>query len=183
MGYQPPDIDFALIGHQDCWKKVTRFVQYLSKDKRCLSPEKVSEVYSFMPPRTLFDVEIQSITGQKAKGCYIETFISPDELEPRHWKKNVIKVHEAAACARNLHANIAALGGFTSIVLEGRNDTLNDGSTTKFTTGNSLTAAFIVKALEKACIKFDKQLEKQQLLIIGATGDIGSACVQYFSAR
>jgi predicted amino acid dehydrogenase len=131
----------------------------------------------------LFDVEVQSVTGQKAKGCYIETFISPDELGQRHWRKNVLKVHEAAACARRLHANIVALGGFTSIVLEGRNDTLNDGGTTKFTTGNTLTAAFIVKALEKACIKSDKQLEQQQLLIIGATGDIGSACVQYFSGK
>jgi len=180
MGYQPADIDFALIGHQDSWKKITGFTDFLCHGRR-LSAEKVSEVYSFIPPRKIFDIEIQSITGKKAKGCYIETFISPDELGLRHWKKNVIKVKEAADCARKLHANIASLGGFTSIVLEGRNDTLNNGSSTRFTTGNSLTAAFIVKSLEKACIKFDKQLENQQLLVIGATGDIGSACVQYFS--
>ncbi len=183
MAYQPPDIDFALIGHQDCWKKITGFVDFLSNGRRSLSAEKASEVYSFIPPRMVFDIEIQSITGQRAKGCYIETFISPDDLGFRHWKRNVIKVREAAACARKLNAKIAALGGFTSIVLEGRNDTLNDGSSTKFTTGNSLTAAFIVKSLEKACVKFDKQLEKQQLLVIGATGDIGSACVQYFSGK
>lgn len=183
MGYQPADIDFALIGHQDCWKKITGFVDYLSNGRRLLSAQKISEVYSFIPPRMVFDVEIQSITGQRAKGCYIETFISPDELELKYWKKNVIKVKEAAACARKLNANIATLGGFTSIVLEGRNDSLNDESSTKFTTGNSLTAAFIVKSLEKTCLKFEKQLEKQQLLVIGATGDIGSACVQYFSGK
>lgn len=179
MGYQSPDKDFALIGHQDCWKKITGFVDFLSNGRRSLPAEKISEVYSFIPPRRIFDIEIKSITGQKAKGCYIETFISPDELVSRYWKKNLIKVKEAAACARKLNVNIAALGGFTSIVLEGRNDALNDGSSTKFTTGNSLTAAFIVKSLEKACCKFDKQLKKQQLLVIGATGDIGSACIQY----
>ena len=183
MGNQSPHIDFALIGHQDCWEKITGFVDFLSNGRRRLPAEKVSEVYSFIPPRMVFDIEIQSITGQKVNGCYIETFISPDELGARHWKKNVIKVREAAACAAKLKANIAALGGFTSIVLEGRNDTLNNASVTKFTTGNSLTAAFIVKSLEKACMKFDKQLEKQHLLIIGATGDIGSACVQYFSGK
>ena len=88
----------------------------------------------------------------------------------------------AATCARNIRSKIVALGGFTSIVLEGRTNTLQDGST-KFTTGNTLTAAFIVKALEKACRKFDKPLQQQQLLIIGATGDIGSACTQYFSGK
>ena len=181
MGYEPPHIDFALIGHQDCWKKITGFVDFLSDGLKRLTPEKIAEVYPFIPPRKIFDVEIWSVTGQKARGCYIETFISPDELGVKYWKRNVIKVKEAAACARELNAKFAYLGGFTSIVLEGRYDTLNNGSSTRFTTGNSLTAAFIVKSIEKACEKFDKPLSEQQLLVIGATGDIGSACVQYFS--
>ncbi|MEO5685052.1 MAG: hypothetical protein ABIQ88_20580 [Chitinophagaceae bacterium] len=183
MGYQPADIAFALIGHQDCWKKITGFVDFFSKSPQGLSAEKVAQVYSFIPPRVLFDVVVQSVIGQRVKGCYIETFISPDELAPRHWKKNIEKVKAAAACARKLGAGVASLGGFTSIVLEGRNDALNDGAFTKFTTGNSLTAAFIVKALEKACIKFDRQLADLQLLVIGATGDIGSACVEYFAGK
>lgn len=183
MDHQSTDIDFALIGHQDCWKKITGFVDFLSNGKRSLPAEKISEIYSFIPPRKLFDIEIHSITGKRTAGAYIETFISPDELGQRYWKKNVVKVKEAAACARKLNANIASLGGFTSIVLEGRNDTLNSGSSTRFTTGNSLTAAFIVKSLEKACDKFGKPLGSQQLLVIGATGDIGSACVQYFAGK
>jgi fatty aldehyde-generating acyl-ACP reductase len=183
MGNQPADIDFALIGHQDCWKKITGFVDFLSNGKQSLPAEKISEVYSFIPPRRLFDIEIRSITGDKVKGCYIETFISPDELGVRYWRKNVVKVNEALACARILNAPVASLGGFTSIVLEGRNDTLNDGCVTKFSTGNSLTAAFIVKGIEKACARFNKKLQDQQLLVIGATGDIGSACVEYFSGK
>ena len=47
MGYESPDIDFALIGHQDCWKKVTCFVDFLSNGSRSLPAEKISEVYSF----------------------------------------------------------------------------------------------------------------------------------------
>ena len=183
MGYQSADIDFALIGHQDCWKKINGFVDFLSNGSQNLTPEKLSEVYSFIPPRSIFDIEVRSITGQKVSGSYIETFISPDELGVRYWKKNLIKVKEAADCARKLNANVAALGGFTSIVLEGRNYSLNNGSSTKFTTGNSLTAAFIVKGLEKACAKFDKHLQDQQLLVIGASGDIGSACVHYLSGK
>ncbi|MDB5232384.1 MAG: putative dehydrogenase [Chitinophagaceae bacterium] len=183
MGNQSSNIEFALIGHQDCWKNITRFVDFLSDGKRNLTAEQVAEVYSFIPPRMVFDVEVRSVTGQVAKGCYIETFIAPDELGMRYWKKNVIKVKEAAECARKMHAGIAGLGGFTSIVLEGKDNSLNETSSTKFTTGNSLTAAFIVKNIEKACSHFNKDLRDLQLLIIGATGDIGSACVQYFSGK
>jgi fatty aldehyde-generating acyl-ACP reductase len=183
MGNESSDIDFALIGHQDCWKNIKSFVDILSKNERSLPAEKISEVYSFIPPRKIFDIEIQSITGETVKGGYIETFISPDELAARYWKKNVMKVNEAADCARKLNAGVAALGGFTSIVIEGRNDRLNEGSSTNFTTGNTLTTAFIVKSLENACIRSGKKIQDQHLLIIGATGDIGSACVEYFSGK
>ena len=115
------------------------------------------------------------MTGRIAKGKYIETFISPDELTVKHWKKNISKVKDAAICATNMQARITTLGGFTSIVLEGRVDMLNTNSSSKFTTGNTLTAAFIVKSIEKACLRFDKELKQQNILIIGSTGDIGSA--------
>ena len=183
MGNQSAGVEFALIGHQDNWEKVTRFVDFLNSGKQRLSAEKIAEVYSYIPPRKLFDIEVNSITGQVVKGCYIETFISPDDLGLRHWKKNVIKVKEAASCARQLGAGIAGLGGFTSIVLEGRDNSLNENSATLFTTGNTLTAAFIVKSVQKACRRFNKDLKEQKLLIIGATGDIGSACVNYFEGK
>lgn len=183
MGSQSSHIDFALIGHQDNWKKITGFIDFLTKGKRKLTEAQASEVYSFIPPRAVFDIEVWSVNGQSVKGSYIETFISPDELGLRYWKKNMLKVKEAAVCARQLNAAVATLGGFTSIVLEGRDDTLNDGSYTKFTTGNTLTAAFIVRNLEKACQRYNKELRDQQLLVIGATGDIGSACIQYFSGK
>ena len=183
MANQSSDIEFALIGHQDCWEKIIRFVDFLKTGKQGLTKEKISEVYSYIPPRRLFDIEVNSIKGQTVQGCYIETFISPDELGIRYWKKNVMKVKEAASCARRLGARIAGLGGFTSIVLEGRDNSLNENSTTMFTTGNTLTAAFMVKGVEKACKRFNRDLKAQKLLIIGATGDIGSACVQYFTGK
>jgi len=176
-------MNFALIGHQDSWEKIIRFTDFFSHGKSKASLEKVKEIYSYIPPRKLFDIDVESITGQSITGCYIETFISPDDLVFGYWKKNVEKVKDAADCARSSGAGIAALGGFTSIVLEGTDNSLNENSATKFTTGNSLTAAFIVKSIEKACKLMNKEINKQQVLIIGATGDIGSACVQYFAGK
>jgi predicted amino acid dehydrogenase len=131
----------------------------------------------------LFDIEVSSTTGKLVKGCYVETFISPDELMFRYWKINTEKVRDAAKLARLDGVGIAALGGFTSIVLEGKDNSLNENSTTKFTTGNTLTAAFIVKGIEKACLRFGKKLSDQNILVIGATGDIGSGCVHYFASK
>ena len=179
------DVTFALIGHQDSWQKISGFVNLLRDNVKGseMTKEKIAEVYSYFPPRVIFDIEVRSVTGKRAKGKYIETFISPDELTVKYWKKNISKVKEAADCASKLQAGITTLGGFTSIVLEGRVDMLNTNSSSKFTTGNTLTAAFIVKSLEKACIHFNKKPEEQTILIIGSTGDIGSACVRYFSGK
>ncbi len=176
-------MNFALIGHQDNWDKIMSFMNYFSNGQNKTEPDKVKEIFSFIPPRKLFDIEVRSVQGQLATGCYIETFISPDELMFGYWKINVEKVREAAKYVRAQGAGIAALGGFTSIVLEGRDNSLNEDSNSKFTTGNTLTAAFIVKSIEKACKKFQKELSSQRILIIGATGDIGSGCVHYFSGK
>jgi predicted amino acid dehydrogenase len=179
------DVEFALIGHQDSWQKISSFVNMLRNNSNDLEipKKKLAEVYSYFPPCSLFDIEVKSITGKIARGKYIETFISPDELNLKYWKNNIAKVNEAAECASKLQAGIAALGGFTSIVLEGRVDSLNKNPFTKFTTGNTLTAAYIVKSLENACMIFNKEIKDQNLLIIGSTGDIGSACVSYFAGK
>ncbi len=185
MDSSASNVEFALIGHQDSWQKISCFVNHLRNNSNGheIPGEKLAEVYSYFPPRSLFDIEVKSLTGKIAKGKYIETFISPDELNVKYWKNNISKVRDAAECALKIEAGIAALGGFTSIVLEGRIDLLNENDGTKFTTGNTLTAAYIAKGVEKACTIFGKKLEDQNLLIIGSTGDIGSACIGYFSGK
>lgn len=74
------------------------------------------------------------------------------------------------------------MGGFTSIVLEG-NFNYFARKATKFTTGNTLTAAYIVKGVETAAGQSHINLANSKLLIVGATGDIGMACVTYFKNK
>src|SRR4030095_15504966 len=88
----------------------------------------------------------------------------------------------AVSCAKRMGAKMVALGGFTSIVLEGNLDSFSmDGS--KFTTGNTLTAAYIVKGIEKAAVLQDISLKDSTILIVGATGDIGMACVNFLKNK
>lgn len=185
MDHQSSCVKFALIGHQDSWEHVTQFVNSIriTSNSEVLPEEKIKDIYSFIPPRKLFDIIVNSGTIGTVNGFYIETFISPDELDIKHLRKNIDKVKEACLIASKLGASIVSLGGFSSILLETGNANLTNINGTSFTTGNTLTAAFIVKGVEQACEFWKQSLKKSNLLIIGSTGDIGSACTEYFAGK
>lgn len=185
MGNQSSCLKFALIGHQESWENVMQFIQtmrYPGNDHELIL-DKVKDVFTYIPPRKIFDIEVTSLLYGKIHGAYIETFIAPDELDIKHLRKNIEKVKLACELCAKLQVPVVSLGGFTSIVLESGNEFFSQIGNSFFTTGNTLTAAFIAKGVEKACTYWRKSLSKSKLLIIGSTGDIGSACAQYFSDK
>src|SRR5262249_42343471 len=129
--------------------------------------------------RAVCRVEAGSIAGVKARGLYIDSFIPPDRLDAGHVHENLARVRAAAACAIHSGARIVSLGGFSSILIEGDFEQLPAGRGTVFTTGNTLTVGFIVQAIGK----FDRNLRKSTLLVIGATGDVGSGCVRCLASK
>jgi fatty aldehyde-generating acyl-ACP reductase len=176
-------LDFAVIGHQDSWQNIERFMNSMRGPQQDKLPVgKIKAGFSFIPPRDIFRVKVKSSCGVEINGVYIETFIDPDKLGASFAKTNIGKVIQAAAWATKMGAGIVALGGFTSIVLEGNLDSFA-AHPTKFTTGNTLTAAYIVKALEKTAENRSIDIGKSNILVIGATGDIGTACVQYLKRK
>jgi predicted amino acid dehydrogenase len=180
---QPASLDFAIIGHQENWQQVTEFVNSVRREELGpLSDSKLKNIFPYIPPRELFKIKINSGSGKPFTGTYIETFINPDQLTTEHIRTNISKVKEAARVAEKLKAKIATLGGFTSIVIEGNTELIEENGTS-FTTGNTLTAAFIVKGVEKAAGKLQLDLSNSNLQVIGATGDIGQAVSRYFASR
>lgn len=183
MDSTTPSLDFAVIGHQDSWQNITAFVNDIrggGKDE--LSSEKIKNIFSFIPPRDVFKIHVASKTGAEINGVYIETFIDPDKLGAQFIRTNITKIISAASYAKKMGAKIVTLGGFTSIVLEGNVDSLSS-TQTKFTTGNTLTAAYVVKAIEKAAIQSGIILNESNVLIVGGTGDIGMACINYLKNK
>ncbi|MEO7044854.1 MAG: hypothetical protein ABI091_06070 [Ferruginibacter sp.] len=183
MGNKSSSLKFALIGHQDSWGNVMQFVKSMGLPGNDLSLTKVQEIFTYIPPRKIFDIEVNSTTSGKIHGAYIETFIAPDELDVKYLRKNIDKVKKACEVAAKMGVPVVSLGGFTSIVLETGNEFFQQIQNTFFTTGNTLTAAFIARSVEKACAYWGKRLSESKLLIIGSTGDIGSACTSYFSGK
>jgi fatty aldehyde-generating acyl-ACP reductase len=177
-------LDFALIGHQDTWEKISNILHRLRGPERDrLSLEQVREVVPWIPPRTIVRIKTRSYpSGEERNGVYIDTFIGPDDLNVDRFKKNIEKVREAAEYALRERVRIAALGGFTSIVLEGDLGLLPNTQPV-FTTGNTLTASYIVKGIEEAVKALKSCLEESTVLIIGATGDVGSGCASYLAPK
>jgi predicted amino acid dehydrogenase len=183
MDRQPSSLDFAIIGHQDSWKNVSDFINGVrAADMAALSDTQVRDIFPYIPPRDLFRIKVRSSQGKEINGSYIETFIPPDKLNGNNAMSNIAKVKKAISFARKLDAGIVTLGGFTSILIEG-NVEESISSNTMFTTGNTLTAAFIVKGIEAAAKKLNIRLSECVLMVAGATGDIGLACTKYFSRR
>jgi fatty aldehyde-generating acyl-ACP reductase len=171
------DLDFALIGHQESWRAAADVIAVLRGPERTPLPDdEIKDILPWIPPRAVCHVDVESILGTNARGLYIDSFIPPDRLEPAYVHENIARVRKAAACAIKAGAKIVSLGGFSSILIEGNFDQLPERHDTVFTTGNTLTVAFIVQGIKKMCALEGRSLSRSTLLIVGATGDVGSGC-------
>jgi fatty aldehyde-generating acyl-ACP reductase len=173
------DVDFALIGHQESWRAAADVLAVLRGPERTPLPDdEIKDILPWIPPRAVCHVEVGSIAGAKARGFYIDSFIPPDRLQAAYVHENIARVRGAAACAIQAGARIASLGGFSSILIEGNFDQLPERHDTVFTTGNSLTVGFIVQGIERMCALEGRNIRRSTLLIVGATGDVGSGCAR-----
>src|ERR1700723_903491 len=173
------DVDFALIGHQESWRAAADVLAVLRGPERTPLPDdEIRDILPWIPPRAVCHVEVDSIEDAKARGLYIDSFIPPDRLEAAYVHENIARVRAASACAINAGAKIVSLGGFSSILIEGNFDQLPERYDTVFTTGNTLTVGFIVQGIKKMCALEGRDLSRSTLLIVGATGDVGSGCAR-----
>jgi len=173
------DLDFALIGHQDSWRAVADVLAVLRGPQRTPLPDdEIRDIFPWIPPRALCYVDVDSVVGAKARGVYIDSFIPPDRLDAACVRENLARVRAAAANAIHAGAKIVSLGGFSSILIEGDFDQLPEREGTVFTTGNTLTVAYIVQGIRKMCALEDRDIRSSTLLIVGATGDVGSGCAR-----
>lgn len=177
-------VDFALIGHQESWRAAADVLSFLRGPERTPLPDdEITAIFPWIPPRTVCHVEVGSIVGAKARGLYIDSFIPPNRLDAAYVHENMARVRGAAACAIKAGARIVSLGGFSSILIEGNFDQLPERHHTVFTTGNTLTVAFIVQGIKRMCEQEGRNLRRSTLLVVGATGDVGSGCARCLASK
>jgi fatty aldehyde-generating acyl-ACP reductase len=175
--------DFALIGHSEDWNAASAVLSALRSPLPPIPTEDLREILPWLPPRTVCRVRVASSDGREAHGVYIDSFIPPDRLGPRFLRENMARVRQAAEYAIREGAKIVTLGGFSSILLEGNVDLLPRHPATSFTTGNSLTVALMIQGMERAAELAGRCFRDATLLIIGASGDVGSGCARCLTSR
>jgi fatty aldehyde-generating acyl-ACP reductase len=186
-----PQVDFALVGHPESWSAAAEVFSALRGPEHTPLPDdEIRDILPWIPPRAVCRVDVKSIGHAKAYGPYIEahglyidSFIPPDHLDAAFVQENLTRVRAAAAYAIKAGARIVSLGGFSSILLEGKFDQLPPRQRTVFTTGNTLTVAFIVQGIETMCALQGRDLRRSTLLVVGATGDVGSGCVRCLATK
>jgi predicted amino acid dehydrogenase len=157
------EVDFALIGHQEGWRAAADVLAFLRGPEHLQLPDdEIRDIFPWIPPRTVCHVEAGSITGVKARGLYIDSFIPPDRLEANYLRDNLGRVRGAASYATQAGAKIVSLGGFSSILIEGNFDQLPQRHGTIFTTGNTLTVGFIVQGIQKMCAVEGRDLRRSK---------------------
>jgi predicted amino acid dehydrogenase len=179
-----PQTDFALIAHFETWDRAAAAISLLrGPELPPIAPEDIRDILPWIPPRTASRVTVGSSQGFQVHGVYIDSFIPPDRLDRRFLRENLARVLDAARYAIREGARIATLGGFSSILLEGKTDLLPSHPETAFTTGNTLTVALVVKGVERALALAGRDLAASNILIVGASGDVGSGCARCLAPR
>lgn len=144
-------------------------------------PDKLVEpVAAAIPPLYVSRVTgIQSpTTGQKVEGYLLSLGATPKELMKRDPAFTYRRLIRAARMAERLGARIMGLGAFTSVVGDA-GITVAQKVDIAITSGNSLTVAATLEAAKQAVVKMGNSLDKAhegQVMVIGATGSIGSVC-------
>ena len=172
----------AFIGHPVDLDIFRSYIRFLKPDKT-YRDELLVKLFEWMPSYKAKDFFDLGFNGTKVvdASLYMVPFLP--EMRDIKVKRVIEKIDKVLALAALEGCTVAALGGFTSIVLQGQEANFAQKHNIKITSGNSLTAAIIVRSIESITRKFGIDLAGSTVAIIGASGDIGSACLGYFCTR
>jgi fatty aldehyde-generating acyl-ACP reductase len=170
---------FACIAHPTDLPLFRSYMRFL-KPEKTFRDELLLKLFEWTPAykiREFIDVTLDG--ANFSDGVFVNVPFLP-EMRDIKLKEVTNKIEQAVAIAAQAGCAVAALGGFTSIVLQGQEERIAERHRIKLTSGNTLTAAIIVRSITELCARFEIDLATRTMAIIGASGDIGSGCAQYF---
>ncbi len=158
-------------------------IRFIHNDKRFrwtkyLPDDLVEATAAYMPPLYLSRITggVSPTTGQRIEGYLITLAATPRQMMNHGERFTYNQLNKAARIAERKGARIMGLGAFTSVVGDA-GITVAHEADIAITSGNSLTVAATLEAAKQAVIKMGAtDLTKGKVMIIGATGSIGSVC-------
>ncbi len=95
MGDSVAGLDFALVGHQESWQAAAAVVAVLRGPEHApLADDEIRDILPWIPPRAICHVDV-GMSGPRARGVYIDSFIPPDHLDASYTHDNLARVRGA----------------------------------------------------------------------------------------
>jgi predicted amino acid dehydrogenase len=145
---------------------------------RFLPDDLVESLAAYLQPLYLSRISggVSPTTGQRIEGHLISLGATPRQMMSHGERFTYDRLNKATRIAERKGARIMGLGAFTSVVGDA-GITVAHESDIAITSGNSLTVAATLEAAKQAVVKMGAtDLTQGKVMIIGATGSIGSVC-------
>lgn len=164
---------FAFIVHPLTAKDFSRKVAFTKN----WSDGFVEGVIKYIPP-----FKVSHITGVKSplnstEGWFVGCPLTSRQMVSMPEAYVMKKIIKAGRVAEKLGAKIVGLGAFTSIVGDA-GITIAENLNIAVTTGNSYTVATALEGTRQAAKLMGINMERANVVVLGATGSIGAACAQ-----
>ncbi|GAC1444166.1 MAG: polysaccharide biosynthesis protein [Vulcanimicrobiaceae bacterium] len=138
----------------------------------------IEKIMEWMPAYAAVHVTgVRAPDGRETEGWFVAANYMPEQMLGLPRETVYAKILDAIAIGTQLGAEIGGLGAFSGVVGDA-GLTLAQRSPIPLTTGNSLTIAAGVRSLFRGAREMDVDLPRATAVVVGATGSIGSACVE-----
>ncbi len=165
---------FAFVVHPTSLEDVVRYEPGAVGKGRPI----IEKIMEWMPAYAAAHVTgVRAPDGRETEGWFVAANYMPEQMLGLPRETVYAKILDAIRIGADLGAEIAGLGAFTGVVGDA-GLTLAERSPIPLTTGNSLTIAAGVASLLRGAREMEIELGTATAIVIGATGSIGSACVE-----
>ena len=143
----------------------------------------VYKIMEWMPPWAAVHVTgVRTPDGRETEGWFVSAALFPEQMVEFPREEVYKRILRAIEIGAELGAEVAGLGAFTGVVGDG-GVTVAERSPIPVTTGNSLTIAAGIQSLFRGADEMGIDAKEATAVVVGATGSIGSACVQLIAPK
>jgi predicted amino acid dehydrogenase len=167
-------VTFAFVIHPTSLEDVVRYEPGAVGKGAAL----IGKIMEWMPAYAAAHVTgVRTPDGRETEGWFVAAPFMPEAMLSLPREQVYRKILDAVELGASFGAEIVGLGAFTGVVGDA-GITIAERSPIPVTTGNSLTIAAGVASLLRGAREMEIPLEESTAVVIGATGSIGSACVE-----
>jgi fatty aldehyde-generating acyl-ACP reductase len=138
----------------------------------------VAKILEWMPAYAAAHLTgIRAPDGRETEGWFVAAPLLPEQMLELPREEVYARILRAIDIGVQLGAEVAGLGAFTGVVGDA-GVTIAERAPIPVTTGNSLTISAGVRSLLRGAAEMGIDPKTATAVVVGATGSIGSACVQ-----